>query len=69
MKMPEKNHALGVKVSNLPQPLLPYRPRINRMSGQELQLNDNPENVQLNSYNQPASRELILQLIEALKEL
>jgi hypothetical protein len=69
MKMPEQNRALGGKVGALSQPVLHYRPDRDRMAGLELRLNNSPKNTQSISASQPTSRELILQLIEALKEL
>jgi len=67
--MPEKSRTLGVKAKTLPQPLLHFRPERDRMSGLELRLNNNQENAQSLPASQLTSRELILHLIEALKEL
>ncbi len=69
MKMPEQNRTLGVKVGALPQSVLHFRPDRDRTAGLELRLNNTIKKPQPKSPDQPASRELILQLIEALKEL
>jgi len=67
--MSEKSHTFGVKVSAFPQPLIPFRLKRGRMPDMDLRLNSNLENAQSLPTSQPASREMILQLIEALKEL
>ena len=64
-----KKHTLGVKVSKLPKPLLHFNLERDRMSSLELRLTNNSENVQSLPASQPTSRELILHLIEALKDL
>jgi hypothetical protein len=67
--MPEQSRTLGVKVRTLPHPVLHFRPDLDMTAGMELRLNNTPMKPHPVSNSQTATRELILQLIEALKEL
>ena len=67
--MLEKTHTLRVKVPKTPKTLLKFHLGKDRTSALECWSSNNPDSVQSQPSSQPTSRELILHLIEALKEL
>jgi hypothetical protein len=67
--MLEKTHTLRVKVPKTPKTPLKFHLGKDRTSALEFWSSNNPDSVQSAPSGQPTSRELILHLIEALKEL